>query len=58
MYAYWRSLEPLEVSQQELMSRLANSEAQIEEVKMETQGETDVFEDLTHWKTIGVGFTL
>lgn len=38
-------LRALEVSQ---LSRLADSEAQIEEVKMETQGETDVFEDLTH----------
>lgn len=36
-------LKALEISQQELMSRLADSEAQIEEIKMERQGETDIF---------------
>lgn len=41
-------LKALEISQQELMSRLTDSEAQIEEIKMENQGETDVFEDLIH----------
>lgn len=32
-------LEALEISQQELMSRLANSEAQLEEIRQESQGE-------------------